>query len=96
LQEALFFADTAAQDGLYMASGELLFADGRNAAGAAVMLRFAFSGLMTQQGYSLAEIRQSLKLIVDGRSVLFSGLPFPKELARLMLFSLMMEEEGKG
>ncbi|MDR1317831.1 MAG: hypothetical protein LBK13_13275 [Spirochaetales bacterium] len=95
LQEALLFVDPSAREGLYTASGELLFADNRNAAGAAVMLRLAFSGLMTQQGYSLAEIRQNLKLFVEARTILFSGLPFPRELARLVLFSLMMVEENR-
>ncbi|MDR1624914.1 MAG: hypothetical protein LBT33_00100 [Spirochaetia bacterium] len=89
LKEATLFADPSGRDGLYAASGRLLFADGKNATGAAIMLRFAFSGLMAQQGYSLAEIRQSLKVAVEARSIVFSGLSFPEEMARMMLFSLM-------
>jgi hypothetical protein len=90
LKEAELFADPSGSgDGIYAASGRLLFADGSSAMGASIMLRFVFSGLMTQQGYSLAEIRQSLKLAVEAESIVFSGLSFPGEMARAILLSLV-------
>jgi hypothetical protein len=93
LKEASLFADPSGGDGLYAASGQLLFADGKSAAGAAVILRFAFSGLLRRQGRSFADIRQSLKLRVEEDLIVFSGLSFPGEMARAILRSLMAGEE---
>jgi hypothetical protein len=89
LQEALLLADPSGRDGSYTASGRLLFTDDKHTLGAAMMLRLAFSSLMTQQGHSLAEIRQSLKLAAEAQSIVFSGLSLPGEMARTILFSLI-------
>jgi hypothetical protein len=93
LKEAALFIDPSGADGRYTASGRLVFADGKDAMGAAIMLRLVFSNLMSRQGYSPSEIRQTLKLAVEAESIVFSGLGFPGEMARTILFSLMAEEK---
>jgi hypothetical protein len=90
LKEALLLADPAVpEDNGYAVSGSLKFATDRDAMGAAFMLRLAFSGLMSSQGKSLAEIRQTLKVAPEGDTIQFSGITFPKETAQQMFMTLM-------
>jgi hypothetical protein len=93
LKEATLFADPDAAGEGYVAAGSLLFASDKDTMGAAFMLRLAFSSLMSAQGKSLTEIRQTLKLEVQGASIQFSGITLPKEMAREILFSLMAGEK---
>jgi hypothetical protein len=100
LKEATLFADpldrplpgdaTAGGKGEgYAVEGTLVFASGKDAMGAAFLLRMMFSTLMGAQGMSLADIRQVLKITPEGEKLHFSGITFPRETAGAILSALM-------
>jgi hypothetical protein len=95
LKEAVLFADPRAGGDAggktegYAVAGTLVFENEKAVPMAAFMLKMMFSSQMGSQGMSFAEIQQTLKITPEGEKLHFSGITFPQETARAILFSLM-------